>query len=126
MKVNWDQAKVVQPIEAQIRISFPVPGGGREMLIPATEQANYSANPTAYLANYFGVSEVDFIRWVETDGTPFCGETTKSGRKCRNIVSGGSQRSLRDWIELDGGCCAVHGGHSSSEGFSDRRRKYLE
>jgi hypothetical protein len=40
---------------------------------------------------------------------------TSKGTRCKNFVSGGIQRDLQTWLELDGGNCAVHGGVSADE-----------
>ena len=67
-----------------------------------------------YAADMFGVFKSQYLDWIETDGTPRCGAKTKKGRRCQNIVSGGIQMSMEDWLQEDGGFCTVHGGAPSA------------
>jgi hypothetical protein len=90
-----------------------VPGGGTTIHISAEKVPQFIADPQQFAADEHGVSKEAYLRWVETDGTPQCGAQTKKGARCQNFVSGGIQRSLEDWLRLDGGYCAVHGGDAS-------------
>ncbi len=91
-----------------------IPGGGETVVVPSNSVVEYVADPQGFAARHFGVSKEQYLLWVEMDGMPQCGATTKNGPRCKNGVSGGSQRSIEEWLRLDGGYCAVHGGDGAN------------
>lgn len=95
-------------------VSVRVPGGGETVAVPSSSVAQYVDDPQGFAAKHFGVTKEQYLLWVEMDGLPQCGATTKNGARCKNGVSGGSQRSIAEWLHLDGDYCAVHGGEGST------------
>ena len=73
----------------------------------------YIQDRDEFTEKYLGVTFEQYKGWVYSIGTPQCGERSSKGTRCRNMVNGGSLRSILDWVKLDGGVCAVHGGERS-------------
>ncbi|MBA8835189.1 hypothetical protein [Rhizobium leguminosarum] len=94
--------------------SVRVPGGGETVVVPSNSITEYVADPQGFAAKHFGVTKEQYQLWIETDGMPQCGATTKNGSRCKNGVSGGSQRSVEEWLRLVGDYCAVHGGEGAN------------
>ena len=72
------------------------------------------------LAKLFDVPVDDYLEWLASEGTPRCGAKTAKGTRCKNLVSGGIQRDIHVWRELDGSLFAIHGGESSEEARGNR------
>lgn len=100
--------------------NIDVPGGGTSLPLRADEVPAYIQDRAQFAANYFNVAKADYLRWNETSGTPQCGATTTKGTRCQNVVSGGIQRSIKEWLRLDGQLCAVHGGETSDRAWDQR------
>ncbi|QQM29038.1 hypothetical protein JET14_11870 [Martelella lutilitoris] len=96
-------------------------GGSRSITIEARDLEKYVSDPVGFTAQHFGASVEDYLRWIETEGTPQCGALTKKGKRCTLSVAGGGQRDFKRWKELDGGYCQVHGGETSAEANEKRR-----
>ncbi|TAV04526.1 hypothetical protein [Rhizobium ruizarguesonis] len=94
--------------------SVTVPGGGQTVSVPSNSVPEYVADPQGFAAKLFGVTKEQYLLWVEMDGMPQCGATTKNSSRCKNGISGGSQRSIEEWLRLDGDYCAVHGGEGAN------------
>ncbi len=118
-KIDMATVETLAGAAVEFIANIPVPGGGHTMCIKPQDLPAFVRDRDQWAADTMGVSKAQYLDWVETDGTPRCGATTKSGHRCRNLVSGGIQRSLREWLRLEGGYCAVHGGEPSDR---DHRR----
>lgn len=103
--------------DAGITLSASVrtPYGSETITIDAKDAERFLADRDGYAAARYGIPREDYIAWVESEGTPRCGEITSKGTRCRNFVSGGIHLPLKVWMKLDGGQCAVHGGEESDE-----------
>lgn len=86
------------------------PGGSATISLEPDDVPAFIEDRDSFAARHFGVSRQQYLDWVATDGAPRCGATTKKGTRCQNSVSGGIQRTIEEWVKLDGGYCAVHGG----------------
>ena len=122
--MNIDQHTV--DIMSKKGISFvadiPAPAGNMSITLTSKQISKYISDPIQFAADLHGVLKHQYLDWVETDGSPRCGVKTKSGKRCQNYVSGGCQYGIDDWLQLDGGFCAVHGGESSNEARLKRGR----
>jgi hypothetical protein len=69
----------------------------------------YNADPDLFVACYFGFKTVDEYReWVALWGAALCSERTRSGRLCRNAVTGYTE-SAEEWRARHRAApCAVH------------------
>jgi len=86
------------------------PGGSATISLEPDDVFAFVQDRDAFAAKHFGVTRQQYLDWVETDGAPRCGATTKKGTRCQNSVRGGIQRTIEEWVHLDGGYCPVHGG----------------
>lgn len=89
--------------------------GAKTVPLHSSHVAAYVEDPVQFAADFFGASKENYIAWLEADGVPRCGAITKAGKRCKKNVSGGSHRSIDDWLELEGDYCTVHGGDTSEE-----------
>ncbi|MDX8540718.1 hypothetical protein RFM23_24170 [Mesorhizobium abyssinicae] len=115
MKLDMKTISTMEAAGLQFIAYIRVPAGSQTVEIEPKEIAAFVANRDEVAAKLFGVSTSQYLDWVATDGEPRCGAITKKGTRCSNFVSGGVQRSIEEWVRLDGGYCAVHGGESSQE-----------
>lgn len=74
------------------------PGGATTIHLDESEVAAFDGDPDGYAAKYFGLSLQDYYEWVHLDGTPLCGETTKSGALCK-VPCGRTQLGPSEWSE---------------------------
>lgn len=117
---NYINDKIAEMEESGIRkherlsVILGIVGGTETVTLTEQEMNTYIDNPIKFAADRHKVSIEDYTNWIATDGSPRCGATTKSGRICKNHLSGGGQRPINEWLELDGGLCATHGGESST------------
>ena len=96
------------------------PCGGQSFHLEVSDLEAYCKDPEACYALMHGATKQEYLQWVETLGTPRCGALNKKGRRCGNFVSGGIQLELNDWLQEDGGFCAIHGGASSADARAAR------
>jgi hypothetical protein len=69
----------------------------------------FADDETALYAKAHGVTKSEYRDWEDDLFCAYCAATTRTGRRCRNMVLGGFTVSPRRWLELQGGYCAVHG-----------------
>lgn len=86
------------------------PAGGETVTLEPEDVEPFMADPAEWFARKSGAFKSQYSDWLATNGTPRCGATTASGKRCGNHVSGGVQRSFETWLQEDGGFCVVHGG----------------
>lgn len=73
-----------------------VPGGANNISLDEEDLQRYRADPDGLAAEKFGLSKIEYIEWVELDGTPLCSHRTKAGDLCRNATSR-IQQSASSW-----------------------------
>ncbi|HEX7777327.1 MAG TPA: hypothetical protein VF449_12450 [Parvibaculum sp.] len=120
MKVDMDTILAMRSAGIEFIASVRVPGGCDTIALNPEQIESFANDPEQFAAGEFGASKTEYLDWVATDGMPRCGGRTVKGSRCQNPISGGCQRSLRDWLRLDGGYCAVHGGEGSAEAHAKR------
>lgn len=71
----------------------------------------YLEDKESVIAQNLGVSPDEYMLWLDSEGTVFCSGTTRSGKRCRNMVSR-PQLSIEEWVQLtnEGRYCKSHGG----------------
>lgn len=70
--------------------------------------AHFNADPDDGAAAYFGLTKIQYLQWIDTDGTPLCGHRTGGGDLCRNPI-GRSQMRSDQWIDRHRkGICSAH------------------
>ena len=91
--------------------SYSQPGGGGEMTLSPSDVLRYLSDKESVIANHLGVSPDEYMLWLDSEGTVFCSGTTKTGNRCRNMVSR-PQLSIEEWVELTKQAprCKSHGG----------------
>lgn len=83
------------------------PWGGQQEPLRIDDIQKYRDNYREFCADHHGLSLEQFEHWMETDGTPRCGEKTKRGKRCKKPC-GRSHSPAKQWLEEDGGICAYH------------------
>lgn len=85
------------------------PRGGEDLHLDQEEAAKYNADPDAYAARHFGLSKVEYLQWLDLEGSPACGHRTAGGDLCRNRT-GGFQLAASEWKARHRKFfCAAHG-----------------
>ncbi len=83
--------------EAIWTANVAVPGGGNTIYFESREEAKtYDADPDAFAAKHFGLTKIEYLQWVDTDGAALCSHRTKGGDLCRNLISR-IQLSAKQW-----------------------------
>lgn len=123
MKLDIATIRALHEGGVTLLVNLREPWGGCTITLKPEQVSTFLEDADQFAADLRGVLKHQYLDWIETDGTPRCGVTTQSGARCKNFVSGGIQHDLEDWLQLDGGFCAVHGGESSSEAREKRWQK---
>lgn len=89
-------------------ISYPAPGGSSTFVISPEELVKFSENPEAAIAKHCGVTVREYLLWQEEGYSVQCSSTTQKGKRCRNIVTGGSMVTPAKWVKLTGQYCDIH------------------
>lgn len=116
MRIDKDTIDAMAAAGIHFIVEAAVPWGGMTLTVSAQEVPGIVANRDQGIADHLGVPKSQYLAWVATDGLPRCGATTSKGERCRNPISGGIQRPLKEWLQEDGGFCTVHGGERSKRG----------
>ena len=93
----------------------PCVAGSGEFLLAPNEVSAFIADNLQFAAASHGVSKVQYLEWLENNGKARCGAKTAKGHRCRNYLSGPTILSITEWLNRDGGYCAVHGGETAEE-----------
>ncbi|MCE9651272.1 MAG: hypothetical protein K8R18_16755 [Parvibaculum sp.] len=115
MKVDMDTVAAMSAAGIKFIVGVKIPGGTQTFSLSIENIASFMNDRDQFAADCMGVEKSVYLDWLSTEGTPRCGALTKKGRRCMNQVSGGIQRSIEDWKNLDGSYCEVHGGNSSRD-----------
>lgn len=110
MKLDIDTIFEMQSAGITFWGNYPAPAGGHNIILSAEDVPLFVQDRIGFAAKVEGASREQYIAWVESDGAPRCGAITKRGTRCQNIIKGGIQRPIEEWIELEGSYCSVHGG----------------
>ena len=80
-------------------------------MLDAKMAALWMSDPEACRAAAEGVTVEQLRRFDERNGIAQCGAITSKGQRCRNSpVDTKYNWGAKDFVESDGGYCAVHGG----------------
>jgi len=120
---NLDKATIDALVAADIGFMGYVraAAGGTGIMVEPSDLELYVTDRDAYAARHFGGTVDEYLQWVASDGTPYCGATTGQGHRCKNEISGGGQRPFQQWLDLEGTYCAVHGGDGAADARQARR-----
>lgn len=88
--------------------SHPDEAGAGSLYLSVPELVQYAKDPVGYLAAYYKVSKDQYLAWHRSDYMVVCSAKTGANKPCKNIVSGGNQAPLHQWVELQGSYCHVH------------------
>lgn len=106
-KLNFLKELKVKGIE--FGLSIPGQWGQHTYYATPAEVLEYLDNPISLYAKYYGVFVREYLLWVEDGHSVKCSAKTKSGKQCRNTVTGGSNVDPKVWVEMQNEYCAVHG-----------------
>lgn len=85
-------------------------GGHTSITISPNELAKYNADPDAFVAQHLGLTPAQYAEYIEVDGAPLCGATTKKGVPC-SVMLGRIQMDVGSWLALHREqYCKSHGG----------------
>ncbi|MEJ5024974.1 hypothetical protein [Brucella anthropi] len=113
MNIDFETILHLESSGVGFTVNVKVPMGGRSVYLNANEVSRYIKDKAAFSASHFGLTLEEYAEWIEMDGFVRCSETTTTGARCKNYVSGGSFYNPEEWKRLRGEYCAVHGGPAS-------------
>lgn len=87
------------------------PGGGTTIHLEGPDQLRlFNENPDAYAAKHFDLTELEYVEWINTDGTPLCSAEVKAGGLCKRAI-GPVQQPAYLWVDRHRKArCSSHGG----------------
>ncbi|MGB3278544.1 MAG: hypothetical protein WBA92_05060 [Pseudorhodobacter sp.] len=114
---NLDRKTIAAIFNAGIgrRGDIPAPAGNVSVWSDPADLEDFVNNPRAWSARKNAVAKGDYTAWANCGGRPQAGAATAKATRCKNPVSGGSQRLLLDWLSEDSGFCTVHAGENRDE-----------
>ncbi|WP_426026439.1 hypothetical protein [Brevundimonas sp. TSRC1-1] len=92
--------------------NVPTVYGGKDLIMGPQEAYEFSLDRDAAAARMMGVTKEVYVEWLAAGGDVQCAGTTKSGRRCRNSISGGAIYDPVEWereIRINAKC-VIHGG----------------
>lgn len=89
--------------------------GERDFL--ARHLADFLDDPVSFYATAHKVTREQYLAWMDAGATwqaggVQCTAMTKAGRRCRGRAA--NAFTAREWVDRQGGYCAVHGGENNS------------
>ena len=70
----------------RFHVLVDVPGGGKELVLSASDVVSYIRSPLEFVASKFGLTLVEYNEWVANDGRVQCSGMTRSGSRRKNRV----------------------------------------
>lgn len=113
MSIDRKTLDVMQAAGITFVANVEIPSGSHTIFLTPEHVDQFIANKNAAAAKYFGVAESDYRNWIDDHGLVQCSATTKTGSRCKNVISGGGFDNPTDWKKRQGEYCAVHGGPDS-------------
>ena len=107
---HLDLLKRLEELGVEFCISIPSQWGQETHVAKPEELLSLIKDPVALYAKHYGVSKEEYLAWANEDFSVHCSGKTSKGKRCKNIVPGGSNVSPSRWVELQGEYCTVHGG----------------
>ena len=98
----------LKAIGVEFSASFPAPGGSHSISLSPKQLLEYSKNPNLYTAKQCGVTLSEYLQWKEEGFSVQCSANTAKGKRCKNIVTGGSMVMPLVWASLTGNYCDKH------------------
>lgn len=92
----------------QVTTSLPNPGGSMTYVLSQDQVKLGLEDQNELIANLNGITKAQAIAWQTDQFNVYCAGHTKTNRPCRNIVSGGSQVSAREYVQMQGALCQIH------------------
>ena len=92
-------------LEKGISLVTYQPGAGH-ITLALSDMARYMENPTAYVAQYCGVSEEHYNAWLEHYHVPICQAEDKEGNLCGENIN--RIESPADFVFGESDCCHKH------------------
>lgn len=109
MSVN----KPIAPADRVYAWSIRGAGGLTSIIGKTDEFEAYNRDPDGYAAAHFGISKANYVEWVEHEGMPLCGATTRAGNLCKQPV-GPTNLPAQVWVSRHREVyCKTHGGEGS-------------
>ena len=109
MKLDEDTLKYIFASDVRILGHVNTPSGTAPIDLDFDKFKKYlDLDSEAFAIYHFNVSLSEYRGWMKSHGTPQCGGQTKSGTRCKNPC-GKSRMQIYDWLDHDGGECALHG-----------------
>lgn len=93
----------------RLMVTHPGPGGTCTIPLSVEDVEAFRADGAAVIARHYGVTRAQYLAWCEEQFSVQCVANTKVGKRCRNVVLGGTSVMPGEWVRLHGGYCASHG-----------------
>lgn len=100
----------LQELGVEFGISIPNQWGATTIAASPQQIVEFEDDPVAFYAKAHGVSVQNYLSWVESNYHVYCSGKTKKGKRCKNVVVGGSNVDADTWANMQGSYCSLHGG----------------
>lgn len=114
MAIDLKTVKAMEDADIGFVVNVRHPNGGYTFYLMCDEVENFIEDKDSVAASHFDLTTEEYLEWVETYAGIQCSAKTKSGARCKNVVSGDSESDPQKWKNRrNSELCAVHGGEGS-------------
>lgn len=89
-------------------INVPNQWGAHDYPASPDDLIELNRDPVAYYVKMHGVSKIQYIQWVEESFSVHCAGKTSKGKRCKNVVTNGSNVDAKIWVQMQGEYCFLH------------------
>lgn len=115
MAIDLDTLRTLDEAGISFAAHVKAPSGGHNVYLDLSDVAKFVEDQDGFAARYYKLTRDEYVEWIATEGTVQCSAKTKSGSRCKNIVSGGVHDDPQEWKAHRTEYCAVHGGPSADK-----------
>jgi hypothetical protein len=115
MKLDDATIRTMSDNDVSFFSEFQTPLGTKTIFLEVDDLQRIVADRIQFVADHLGVTKSQYLDWIEAEGMPRCGATTRNGTPCQNFISGGGPLPAQRWLKLDGRRCYNHGGPDAGQ-----------
>lgn len=105
---NLQYLHKLQELGVAFAISVPHQNGIQSFVANPEDLILLINDPVAIYAKHYGITKKQYLEWADSYFSVQCSGLTRKGRRCKNIVTGGSRVDARTWVSMQGMYCDIH------------------
>lgn len=100
--------KKLQEMGVGFAVSVPHQYGFEHFVAQPEDLVLLVDDPVAVYAKHYGVTKTQYLEWSISNFSVQCSGLKRNKRRCKNIVTGGSNVDPRKWVSMCGSYCDLH------------------